>query len=78
MTGAGSLALTARGMEGTNEVNILPLTIVSGPAKDSTRRFNFQNEKMYLKFGVTVLNHYFNISRVDVFGKPLWPMRPNQ
>jgi hypothetical protein len=78
MTGAGSLALTARGMEGTNEVNILPLTIVSGPAKDSTRRFNFQNEKIYLKFGVTLVNHYFNISRVDVFGKPLWPMRPNQ
>lgn len=51
-----------------------PLTLETAPGRHILTTFNFQNEKAKLKFRLT--SGYFMFSKITIFGKPIYSMRP--
>jgi hypothetical protein len=60
------------------KVNVTPPAIVISdiPGQDYARQINLMNEQMYVQFRTNGSTDGFILSRVEIFGKPLFPARP--
>lgn len=72
--GSGTLLITIRGEDGTPTATLPSLTLTSAPGREWLVRFNFQNEKARLKYRLTTGK--FTFSKAEIFGKPVYAMRP--
>ena len=76
VTGGGSLLLSVTGQDQVVTVTPDSFTLSATPAKDFLRLFNLVSEQASLRVRVNSLNDDFIISRIDMFVKSMWPMRP--
>lgn len=81
MAGQGTLFTTLQD-QGEYPLNTRSAVNVSpdpfpGNYRDFGIQTNFTNEKVIVKFEMNNFNDYIRMARVDVFGKPRWPTRPN-
>jgi len=74
ITGTGTLLVTIRGKGNVLTGTLPSITLASAPGVEQLVRFNFQNERARLKFRLTTGN--FVVSKLEVFGKPIYSMRP--
>lgn len=74
VVGSGTLLCTIRGLDNVLSGTLPSITLATAPGEDKLIRFNFQNEIGKLKFRMT--SGYFILTRTDIFGKPIYSMRP--
>ena len=53
-----------------------PLSLSTNPGRDYLRQFNLTNEKIGIQFGTGGISDSFKVNRIDIFGKNLFPSRP--
>ncbi len=76
-TGSGVLSIDLYGEDNVTHQSVTGITLAASPGYEPDRLINFQNEKMSIKFGITLINQYFVVTRVDTYAKPTWLRRPN-
>jgi hypothetical protein len=74
VTGSGTLLCTIKGEDEVLSATLPSTVLAATPGKEYLVRFNFQNEKAKLKFRLT--SGKFVMSKFEVFGKPVYSMRP--
>lgn len=75
VTGSGTLNLTLYGEDFTNPTVAPAITMAASPGLEPDSLINFINEKMAVKFGVTSIDEYYRVNRLEVWAKELWISR---
>lgn len=73
--GNGTLSIDLYGEDNSNHQSATGITLASSPGLEPDRTVNFINEKLSVKFGVTAFGHYYIVTRIDTYCKPLWLRR---
>lgn len=74
ITGTGTLLCTVKGYDNVLSATLPSVILAALPGTEKLIRFNFQNEKAKFKFRLT--SGKFILSKVEIFGKSIYTMRP--
>jgi hypothetical protein len=75
IVGSGVLDCFAYGLDNSPNQTLQGFTLSSTPGKDIVRWVNLVSEKGSFKFSVDAANEWFELYRLDIFGKSLWQTR---
>lgn len=76
VTGSGNLKLSLNSLQNVNVATLTPIPMADPTSREPVVLANFINQRGQLKFGTTVINEVFNISRIVIFVKPIWTGYP--
>lgn len=77
VVGTGDLIIELQDTDFMGAVLPPVIALATHPRKEYGRQINFMNEKMCVSLGVSALNNKMTLSRLDIFGKVRYAVRPN-
>lgn len=75
-TGSGVVQIYTYGVDDSLPLTWPSLTITTAPGRDYFRLVNHVNERVSIKFRVSLINEYYKFYRLDAFAKPVFMQRP--
>lgn len=77
IVGSGPLNINLFGVDRIQTQSVLGWSLSSLPGKVMVREFDFQNEKMSVRMGVSLINNWFYWTKLSVYRSFLWSDEPN-
>jgi hypothetical protein len=74
--GLRSLSITLTGLDNETDGTVIPITLAPTPGAEVGRLINFVNERMSVKFSTIAIDAKWTLTRLIIFGKPIWNERP--